>query len=261
MKRLTILSLLLSLIVLSGCQPSGPSSASGSTTGTSTDGSSTTGTAETTAGATTGGETKPSATVTVPDDLKNDAYHWLGLGNSTPIKYTLTAGSIKMSGSQTTTAKSASDGKVLFSIERDGELNSALGNEEWSLEKDGVYAVSNTKVTTPVRELQAPAVLTPGKTWTVDSKAKMDSNGVSQDVAQNLRFKVVGPTSVTTPVGKQDALLVTATGTLKLGEESNRVEASFWYVKDKGMVKNVLKRSSATDKKAPPTVVTIEEAK
>jgi hypothetical protein len=255
MKRFPIIPIVFSLLMLAGCQGGNSSSKSSSTTG---------GVAPTTpaTGGTAGGTTpSPATNVTVPEDLKNDAYHWLGLGNSKPMKYSLTANNISMSGEQTITPKTAENGKVLFSVTRTGDLESNLGNEEWSLEKDGVYAVSNTKVTTPVKDLQAPAKMTPGVTWPGKFEAKMDNHGTIENVAQNLTFKIVREESVTTPVGKQQALLVKATGTLKIGSESSRVEASFWYVKDKGMVKNVLKRSSTKDPKAAPTVITIEETK
>jgi hypothetical protein len=256
MKRPSLLSLLLSLVVIAGCQggKSGPSDTPEPSTQN--------GGASSTGGATTGGETpEPATNVAVPEELQTAAYHWLGLGYGKAIKYTIKGNNRELNGEQTISPKSAEDGKVIYTVMRTGDLASQLGIEEWSLEKDGVYAISNTRVTTSVREMQAPANMDPGKTWTSNTKAKMQNGGSTVDVAQNLTYKVVGEQSVTTPVGKQQALLVKATGTLKIGEISNRVEASFWYVKDKGMVKNVLKNTNLKDPKEPAAVITIEEAK
>ncbi|HVT13372.1 MAG TPA: hypothetical protein VHE55_13985 [Fimbriimonadaceae bacterium] len=200
----------------------------------------------------------------VPDSLKNDAYHWYGLANDKPMKIKMTSSAGKsFTGTQTFKLVSVADGKAIFEIDRDGDLGDTLGNETLSLEPDGVYTIKSTQIEGDIHNLELPAVLKPGTTFKNKGKdMKMRSkSGSTEDVGQDENFKVVGPSKVTTEAGTQDALLVTSTGSMSMGGTTYRIDASIWYVKDKGIVKSVFDMKDVKDPKAPKQEITIQETK
>lgn len=248
MKRYFCLTSIICAMLLAGCQGGG-SPASGANSPSPGGKPKVTGVGD----AGTTGSGTPAVTV-VPEELKTEAYHWLGLGNEKPIRYLFTDQTGATStGEQSFKLDSVADGKAIYKLTRTEGLGDKLGDEDWSLEKDGVFIIGNSKMGSGFRDQQANADLKPGSSWV--SSAKMEYGGA--DMEQNLKLSVVGMKHIKTKAGEYDALMVTAKGTLKSGETTSRVEANAWYVKDKGMVKNVL--TVTTDKK--PQVITIEETK
>jgi hypothetical protein len=253
MKRLLILSLLVSLMVSVGCQ-GGSSVSSANPVDKPGDKP---GSKPQVQGTEPSGSTGAKPGVTLPEELKTDAYHWMGLGYGKPIRYQYTDHTgAAYTGDQSIVLDSVTNGKALYKVTRTDSLKDHLGDEDWSLEKDGVFIIGNSQMGSGFRDKQAASTLTPGASWT--SATKIDYNGSTLE--QNLKLAVVGMKHVKTKAGEQDALLVTAKGTLKNKGTTSRVEASAWYVKDKGMVKNVLTLTTGKPKE-PPAVITIEETK
>ncbi len=249
MKTKLSIAIGISLLVLTGCQ-----------SGTTVTGSGQSGPPATTPAA----DQKPAPPPVVPDSLKNDAYHWYGLASDKPmnIKMTSSLGQV-VTGTQTFKLVSVADGKAIYEIDRGGDLGNQLGNETLSLEPDGVYTIKSTQIEGDIHNLELPANLKPGTTFKnkgKDMKMKNQS-GATEDVGQDENFKVVGPSKVTTEAGTEDALLITSTGSMSMGGTTYRIDASIWYVKDKGIVKSVFDMKDTKDPKAPKREITIQETK
>lgn len=200
----------------------------------------------------------------VPENLKNDAYHWYGLANEKPMKVEMLVDGKEMAtGTQTVHLTSVADGKAVFDVTRDGTLGDNYGSETLSLEGDGIYTIKSTQIMSSVHNLELPAKVAPGVTFKNTGKhIKMKGkDGEEQDVSQDETFHVVGPAKVATPVGQQDALLITSSGTMKTATQNFRMETSMWYVKDKGIVKSVVTIKDVAKPKAANQVITIQEAK
>jgi len=201
--------------------------------------------------------TPPPAPASVPDELKSDAYHYYGLANENPMKVKI-SGPREASGTQQFHLKSVEGGKATFEMERTGALADQFGTETVSLEKDGIYTIASTQVNGALHNIELPANLPVGATWK-NSDTLKQTNG--ETIEQNVAFKVVGPEEVTTEAGKQQALLITASGTMKLGSQTFRMNSRMWYVKDRGLVKSVFNMVNGKDPKAKPQVITIQETK
>jgi hypothetical protein len=201
---------------------------------------------------------KPPAGPPVPETLKGDAYHWFGLGNTEPMKVEVKTGSRTITGEQTTRVLQLKGDRAIFEVKRSGELESLFGTETLSLEKGGIYTVKSTEFLGGIHNLEMPEDLTPGRSWDNNGQFKR-ANGES--LIQKLSFKVVGPQKVTTPLGTQDSLFITSTGNMSSSGNRYRMESSFWYVRDKGLVKMVIKMQSLSDKKATPQEITYQETK
>lgn len=269
MKPTLYSALLAALLALAGCQGGdkvgGTSDTVASTNSTgAANGTNTAAASSTTGGATTGTATTGGGTPAVkpPEpqiaaDLKTDAYHWYGLGNTAPMKVEVKVnGGTSYTGTQTVHFQAMKNGRAIFEIARDGELGSQLGTDTLSLEKDGLYTVKSTRFVGTTRNLELPSKLPVGATWRDSGKLTM-TGGEKFD--QNVSFKVVGPQDVTTPVGKQSALLVTSTGNVKTGQGDFKMVSSIWYVKDKGIVKSVVTLTNLKKPKEKPQEITIEE--
>lgn len=242
------------LAVLSGCQSSPTASVGGSSTGN--------GTPKGPVVASATGDTAPAAQTPappVPDDLKSDAYHWYGLANDKPMNLEVTvSGGASYVGTQTIHGKSVADGKAVFEVERTGELETQLGTETLSLEKDGIFTTASTLIKGAVRNEELPAKIAPGLTWQDSGNFNMNSG---QHFEQNQTLKVVGEQTVQTKKGSEAALLITGAGQMKIDKASYRIESKSWYVKDRGLVKNVITMKSLSDPKAKPQEITIQETR
>lgn len=247
-RKIRTLPILLALAAI-GCQPAPQAApAGGSTTGV------TAGT--TTPPKTTEGETAQRPTLDqIPAELKNEAYYYYGLANSTPMDMEITdtaAPDTPKTGAQTVTLKEIKDGKAIFDVERTGNL-AELGSQEVTLEKDGVY-VTEATIAKIDHELEIPSDLTPGKTWVSD--LKVEEAGRSVNLKNS--FKIVGKEKVTTKVGVRDAILITSTGKGTMQGQPVRIESKNWYARDIGGVKSIIKIIPA---KGPARTMTIQETK
>jgi hypothetical protein len=252
MKSHLYLPAFLLALLLTGCQSpqpaAGGSGAASSSTSTKPD--------STQSPSTTASETqKPPPPV--PDELKNDAFHWYGLSLEKPMEIEVALqGGVTYTGYQTVRLKSVENGKAIYDIERTGDLGSQIGQDTVSLEKGGLYTVSSTRLG-KTRNIEMPAKLEPGATW--KNTGKLESND-GRKLEQDITYRVIGPAKVTTKAGAQDAMLIKASGNIK-GDKLLRMESSMWYVKDKGLVKSVFTLRDVKHPKEKPQVITFQEVK
>jgi hypothetical protein len=122
-----------------------------------------------------------------------------------------------------------------FSQTRSGGLQ-PLGDDVVRLEKDGIHVVSSTVDTVDSNNMEFPAKLNPGTTWT--SHDKIDKPGISMDVTTKLT--VQGVKKITTKRGTFDALLVTGVGKGTMSGDPMRMDSESYYVKGIGLAKQVL---------------------
>jgi hypothetical protein len=192
----------------------------------------------------------------LPEELRHDGAAYYGIGNTEPVDMeivTSTATGIN-SGTQTMRLKEMKDGKAVFTVERTGNLAQQLGGMEVRVEKDGVYVHSSPIATVGERDLELPADLTPGKTWTTTTKVDRES----QKMDLKNTFKVAGVEPVTTKRSKyEDALLVTSVGEGTLSGSRVRIETRSWFVKGRGNIKTEMRLIDAANK---AQTISIEES-
>jgi hypothetical protein len=173
-------------------------------------------------------------TATVPAALMHDAYRYMGLGVSDPVKMTVTrsdTGTVSSS-EQTTTLKSVRKGVALYV--QDVTVGQIPTMEvEYTVKKDGVYARQLGGGANEQPKLQLPAVVTPGKTWKVTEKYVAGSTKMTMVTVT----RIVGFEQVKTARGELQALVLDATGTETQSGKTAPVEMKTWLVKDIGAVR------------------------
>ncbi len=196
-------------------------------------------------------ETKAPTLAELPAELKHAAFDYYGLANEKPVNMQAVYSSQPqvITGTQTVRLKEMRDGNAIFMIERTGGL-AQLGDQEMSLEKDGLYVTQST-IAKVNHDLELPADVTPGKMW--DNKTEVEGQ-----ISLNSKFKVVGVQKVKTKVGDRDALFVTSTGEGTMRGQKVKVTSENWFVKGVGGVKSVLKIAFPGGK---TETVTVEETK
>lgn len=245
----------LALLAIAGCSSS-PSTTPQSST-TSAIGSTTEGTPKTG----TDGATQAPTAADLPASLKTDAYSYFGLGYTQTMNVELRVkGQPTKTGGVTVKLMKVEGDTATYQMERTGGIAEDLGTDTILVDKTGVYVVGSTTGTiTPPKNLQLPSVLTPNTKW--PSKTKV-SRSDGQELEENSTYVVQGTKSITTQVGKYDALVVTSTGTALVktlnGQKKAKYETTSYYVKDRGMVKAVI---SMTLEGQQPNEVVIEETK
>jgi hypothetical protein len=178
----------------------------------------------------------------LPAELKHEGYEFYGLGHTEPVdlEVSSTPNGRVLTGSMTTKLISLNDGKAVFRRERTGSLEQ-LGVDEYSLEKDGIYVKSSTVAKTNGHQLEIPAKLNPGASWS--DTTEIELNGQSLKMTNN--YKVVGTQPVKTKKGSYDALLITTSGKGVVGGKNVRMDSKSWYVKGLGNVKTEIKMVDA----------------
>lgn len=180
-------------------------------------------------------DSKPATLDSLPANLKHEGYEYYGLGQTQALGYevisTVEPGASK--GDSTSQLQSIEGGTAKFVTTRTGPL-AALGEQILELRPDGVYSTSmaGNKIEPP--QLELPAELPVGKTWSTKGSVKLPDG---RTLEQDLQYKVVGEEKVQTKAGEFDALKVTVSGQIKFGEEPNQSQVSAWYVKGIGVVK------------------------
>lgn len=171
----------------------------------------------------------------LPDNLKNDAFRYYGLGNTLPVDFELKVSNRPdvMTGTSQFRLKEVKDGKGIITLERTGGLT-VLGSMDLSLEPTGLYVLATTVGKIDKKHLELPAKLTPGSNWTSETKITQDGG---QTVEHSSKFRVVRTESVTTKAGKRDALLIQSSGPGKQNGQPVRMDTKMWLVKDRGLVK------------------------
>jgi hypothetical protein len=182
--------------------------------------------------------------------LKTAAYEYYGLANTKPIDYELTGDGLVgvQTGSQKTSFKSISNGSPLFSQTRTGGL-SILGDDEVSIDKVGVHVISSTIETVEPNNIEFPADVTPGKSWT--SHDKISKDGIDSDIISRYTIKGVEP--VKTKRGVLQALKITSVGIGTQNGQKLRMETESYYVKGIGLAKAVSTISRNSEKPSSVT--------
>lgn len=177
----------------------------------------------------------PSVALTVPEDLKNDAYRYIGFDKTTPVKYLFSRvqGSKAEEGTQVCEVKSVDKDTVTIQVKRSGALED-LGTEEFLVKKDGIYLVSTLKGKPDAPVMQMPAKLEVGTVWDYnfplsgEGGSKMTLSGKARVEAQE-KVKVVA--------GEFDTIRVSETANLDNNGAKATVSMKTWYAKDIGVVK------------------------
>ncbi|MDX2066109.1 MAG: hypothetical protein SFX74_10230 [Fimbriimonadaceae bacterium] len=192
----------------------------------------------------------------LPEALRHDAAAYYGVGNPEPIDMeivTSTETGIN-SGTQTMRLKETKDGVAIFAVERTGNLAAQLGAMEVRVEKDGVYVHSSGIAIVGDRDLELPADLAPGKTWSTNTR--VDKEGQQMDLKNT--FKVEGIEPVSTKRAKYpEALLVSSVGEGTLNKDRVRIETRSWFVKGRGNIKTEMRLIDAANK---ARTISIEES-
>lgn len=208
-----------------------------------------------------GGEAKPAETTNeapkpnlagLPADLKHAGYEYYGLNNASPVELEIVSGTQVHTGTQTTTLEKIEDGKASFHVDRTGGL-AMLGSGDYSLEKDGVYAVGSS-LGTVSRSIELPADVAPGKTWTVDFK--LEASG--SDLQYKATMKAVAVEKVKTKAGTFDAIRIESAGPGTHNGKPIKMTMKGWYAKGQGAVKMEM---TITDETGKTNSTTIERVK
>lgn len=216
----------------------------------------TTGTPATTTG-TTGTDPAAEPQVSeISDDVKTDAFRYLGLDVTTEQSYTFSQlpNQAPQEGTQRVIYKGMQDGSPTFTIERTGAL-ATLGNEDVAAKADGVYTLTSQlgKLAKPI--LTLPAKLDVGATWESNYElAGADGNPIKFASTS----KVERQEKVKVPAGEYDTILVTMTATVQMGAQKANVTGKSWYAAGVGTVKLQLNGKSGDGK---PISALIELAK
>jgi len=104
----------------------------------------------------------------------------------------------------------------------------------WTVKPDGVYARQKGAGADDKPQLQIPAVITPGKTWT--AKENYMIGGVAATTVTTNR--IVGFEKVKTARGPFNALVVESKGTFnQAGKKPGQIDTKTWLVRDIGTVR------------------------
>lgn len=202
--------------------------------------------------------TAPSVSLSdVPDVAKTDAYRYFGLSNDKPLKLEMAqTGEGTLTGSLKNTLTSVKDGQAFFDVDYGDGLESKMGSNSVRADKDGVHAVSMSLGKMAHEDLELPAKLSPGTTWTSHNSIEVAGG---EAVKQDITYKVVGLQDVQSKGAKySQALYVVGTGTIVAGKAKSQVTERAWYVKDKGPVKQTIDQKVGNQ---APKSITIQETK
>lgn len=187
----------------------------------------------------------------LPANLRHDAFEYYGLGRSEAMKVEYTASNLSTPETGTMQPKlSAINGnEATFLIERTGAL-ALQGTEELVLKEDGLYAtkVSGAPVNPP--QLEMPAKLEVGKSWTTSSELTLPDQRTAKIESTS---RVAAMEKVKTKAGEFDSVRIEANGTMNIGGASNRVVMTGWFVKGRGPVKIRVEQTTPDGQKQQAT--------
>lgn len=178
----------------------------------------------------------------IPEELRHAGYDYAGFALDKPItmKVVYSSRPDPISGEQTVSFLGVKDGVASYRVERSGTLSS-LGTDEYSIEKDGVYATSSSIGKLEKKSLELPANLAPGEKWSNDSKLTTP-DGKVVEIKSN--YAALGEESIKVGAGDFTAMKITTTGTMKLDSQVMDVSTTSWYVRNVGLVKQSMKMKS-----------------
>lgn len=224
MKR-TLLFLLFGSVLLAGCQPKEVAQVK---------------TNEPESGAAANPiETKPEEpakpVVSLPANLKHDGLLYFGLDTSKTISYEVTddSGEIR-TGTQKSELVEVKDGKGVYRVTRTGSFGELLGEDQQVVVTEkGVLAteIKGQKIDPP--QMEMPAELTPGTTWSVANKFTLDG----RKFEQKNTYKAIKLEKVTTKAGSYDCMLIDIKGTVSIDGQKMDLQSKAWFSKSIGEVK------------------------
>lgn len=229
MKKLSWLAF---AVLLAGC--SGSSSTSTETTTTSGATTGTTGTTPTTTTEPAKSDSMATATrETIPAELKHAGYDYYGLGSEKKINMvSKQKGSPDLTGTTEFQFVEYKDGKAKFKQVFGGDLTSQFPSSDLLVDKDGVYSVNLGQSELDRPQMELPAIVATGKTWKLDKPIETGGTTISK-----FDSRIVGPESITVPLGTYDTMKVTADVEMKTGSDKRTAKMTAWYAKGVGTVK------------------------
>ncbi len=136
----------------------------------------------------------------------------------------------------------AKDGKNELTFNYEGQPSN-LPSESYSLDKDGIFGIAagGDVITPKVKAM--PTAITLGDHW--PSKGSLKDGTISMDTV----LTVVRREKVKVAAGEYDAILVTESGTIKVGSSAPaKVEGKSWYVDGIGPVKRSITQTDSAGK-------------
>jgi hypothetical protein len=171
----------------------------------------------------------------IPASLRTDAFEFYGLGNTEPLRYeVVTEGSAPKVGDQTIRFIGMKNGNAQFTIERTGDLASAMGSQELELRPKGIFSTQTSLGTIEGDSLELPSSLEVGTSWKADQSLKTADG---RKVKSSATYKVVRKEKVKTKGGEFEALLITGKGTITIDDQKANLDMKQWLAKGKGAVK------------------------
>ncbi len=232
----------LSLVVV-GC--------SGSTTTPSTTTPPPTATSEKPADAT--GKDAPVAEVKTPPsaekpkleslaaNLKHEGYEYYGLGSTTPLKMVLIQGARTLKGAQETELEEVKPEGAVFRQAWTEDLT-VNGTSKVRVTPEGVFTIDAKGQTLSPPQLEMPAKITPGYSWTSHTKMKLDDQMI-----ESTDSKIVGIKTITVGKKAHTALLVTRASKVVIGGKKKVISSMEYYEKGIGPIKVVFTVSGGGD--------------
>lgn len=182
----------------------------------------------------------------------HDGADYFGLRDGLVMQAELTgATSSKQSGTVRVKKLPDKDGHESYEIIREGDL-AGLGTDTVEVRPEGVFNTGNTILETDAPSQELPAHPESGTKWKTELKAK--ANG--QEVRGNMEFVVRGTESITISGKTMDALVVDATGAMKMGGQSLKMKSTSWYCRQLGLVRQTYEMTGATGTQTSEFTVT-----
>jgi len=195
----------------------------------------------------------------IPEEVKTDAFRYLGLDVTTEQAYSFAQlpNQAPQQGTQRIVYKGMEDGSPTFTIERTGAL-ATLGNEDVAAKADGVYTLTSQlgKLAKPI--LTLPAKLEVGAAWQSNYELE-GADGSPIKFASS--SKVERQEQVQVLAGKYDAILVSMKATVEMGKQKATVNGKSWYAAGVGTVKLELSGKSGDGKPINAIIELVKPAK
>jgi hypothetical protein len=192
----------------------------------------------------------------LPEELRNDAFAYYGLGRKGVMKQmvTISGQSEAQEGTMASRLTLVHGGEAFFAMDVTGPL-ARNGQQELVLRKEGLFAtkLGNNVLDPPQVELPSP--LKPGVTWQTELKV---TTADGQSVADKTTYRVAGVEKVKVKAGEFEALRIKGQGTSSIDGKSYDVTLDVWYVRDVGPVKVSFVASRPNEKKQTLAIEAVE---
>ncbi|HMS53903.1 MAG TPA: hypothetical protein PKA27_00755 [Fimbriimonadaceae bacterium] len=180
-------------------------------------------------------EEPPKPTVSLPANLKHDGLLFFGLDSAKTVSYEVTddAGDVR-TGTQKSELVEVKDGKGIYQVTRTGSFGELLGEDQQVVVTDkGVLAteIKGQKIDPP--QMEMPAELKPGTTWSVANKFTLDG----RKFEQKNTYKAIKVEQVKTKAGSYECMLIEIKGSVSIDGQKMDLQTKAWFSKSIGEVK------------------------